>query len=325
MKAYQLASIAKGALAALAAGMAFNASAQNWPARSVRIVVPFVPGGGTDIQGRLLGKKFFESMGQSFVVENRGGAGGLIGAELVAKSAPDGYNLLVTTASLAVNVSLYKKLAFDPVRDLAPVSWLASSPMVLVVHPSVPAKSVKELVALAKQQKGRMNAASNGSGTTSHLAIEMLKLMAGIDVTHIPYRGGGAAINAMLSGESDFRFTSALAVNQHVRAGKVRPLAVTTVKKSSVFPDLPTLDSFYPGFDCDNWYAMFVTAGTPKEVVGRLHAEVLKAINSQEMRDFLIKEGAEPVGSSPEDLAAYFTREVDKYAKVIKAAQIRFE
>jgi tripartite-type tricarboxylate transporter receptor subunit TctC len=325
MKTYHLASVAKGALVALAAGLALSASAQNWPVRPVRIVVPFVPGGGTDIQGRLLGKKFLDSMGQSFVVENRGGAGGLIGAELVAKSPPDGYNILVTTASLAVNVSLYKKIAFDPVRDLAPVSWIASSPLVLVVHPSVPAKSVKELVALAKQQKGRMNAASNGSGTTSHLAIEMLKLMAGIDVTHIPYRGGGAALSAMLSGETDFRFTSALAVNQHVRAGKVRPLAVTTAKKSSVFPDLPTLDSFYPGYDCDNWYAMFVTAGTPKEIVGKLNAEVLKALSSREMRDFITKEGAEPVGSSPEELAAYFTREVDKYAKVIKAAQIRFE
>ncbi len=305
--------------------MALSASAQNWPARSVRIVVPFVPGGGTDIQARLLGKKFYESMGQSFVVENRGGAGGLIGAELVAKSPPDGYNILVTTASLAVNASLYKKLAFDPVRDLAPVSWISSSPMVLVVHPSVPAKSVKELVALAKQHHGKMNAASNGSGTTSHLAIEMLKLMAGIAVTHIPYRGGGAALNAMLSGEADFRFTSALAVHQHVRAGKVRPLAVTTVKRSSVLPDLPTLASFYPGYDCDNWYAVFVAAGTPKEIVGRLHAEVVKALNTQEMRDFIVREGAEPVGSSPEELAAYFTREVDKYAKVIKAAQIRFE
>ena len=224
-----------------------------------------------------------------------------------------------------MNVSLYKKIAFDPVRDLAPVSWLASAPMVLIVHPSVPAKSVRELVALAKQHKGRMNAASNGSGTTSHLAIEMLKLMAGIDVTHIPYRGGGAAINAMLAGESDFRFSSALAVNQHVRAGKVRPLAVTTAKRSSVFPDLPTLAASYPGFECDNWYAVFVAANTPKEIIGRLNAEVVKALNTSEMRDFITREGAEPVGSSPEELAAYFMREVDKYAKVIKAAQIRLD
>jgi tripartite-type tricarboxylate transporter receptor subunit TctC len=318
-------SIAKGALLALAAGMASNACAQNWPARPVRIIVPFVPGGGTDIQARLLGKKFFESMGQSFVVENRGGAGGLIGAELVAKSPPDGYNILVSTASLAVNVSLYKKIAFDPVRDLAPVSWISSSPLVLIVHPTVPAKSVKELVTLAKQYKGTMNAASNGSGTTSHLAIEMLKQMAKIEVTHVPYRGGGGAMNALLAGETDFRFTSALAVHSFVRAGRVRPLAVTTAKKSSVFPDLPTLASTYPGFECDNWYAVFVAAGTPKEIVGKLSAQVSKALQSPEMRDFITKEGAEPVGSTPEELAAYFMREIDKYAKVIKAAQIRLE
>ncbi len=317
--------IAKGALAVLAVGLPWHAPAQNWPVKPARIIVPFVPGGGTDIQGRLLAKRFFESMGQSFVVENRGGAGGLIGAELVAKSPPDGYTLLVTTASLAVNVSLYKKLTFDPVRDLAPVSWIASSPMVLVVHPSVPAKSIPELVTLAKRYQGKINAASNGSGTTSHLAIEMLKLAAGIDVVHIPYRGGGAALNAMLAGETDFRFTSALAVHQHLRAGKVRPLAVTTLKRSSVLPDLPTLASYYPGFECDNWYAVFVAAGTPREIIGKLSGEVQKALKNPEMRDFLVKEGAEPVGSTPQELAAYFAREVDKYAKVIKAAQIRFE
>ena len=318
-------SVAGVVLLALVTGIASNACAQSWPARPVRIVVPFVPGGGTDIQARLLAKKFIESMGQSFVVENRGGAGGLIGAEIVAKSAPDGYNILVSTASLAVNVSLYKKIAFDPVRDLAPVSLISSSPLVLIVHPSVPAKSVKELVMLAKHHKGKMNAASNGTGTTSHLAIEMLKQMAGIEVTHVPYRGGGAAINALLSGETDFRFTSALAVHSYVTSGRVRPLAVTTVKKSSVFPELPTLASTYPGFDCDNWYAVFVAAGTPKEIVAKLAAQVSKALQSPEMRDFITKEGAEPVGSTPEELATYFTREVDKYAKVIEAAHIRLE
>ena len=309
----------------LTAGAAHVACAQNWPVRPARIVVPFVPGGGTDIQGRLVAKKFTESMGQSFVVENRGGAGGLIGADLVAKSAPDGYNILFSTASLAVNVTLYPKIAFDPVRDLAPVSRISSAPLVLIVHPSVPAKSVPELVALAKQYRGKMNAASNGTGTTSHLAIEMLKQMAGIDVTHIPYRGGGLAINAMLAGETDFRFTSTLAVYQYVKQNRVRPLAVTTAKRSSVFPELPTIDSFYPGFEFDNWYAMFVTAGTPKEIVAKLNAEVQKALQSPDMRDFIITEGAEPVGSTAEELTAYFAREVDKYAKIIKAARIRLE
>ncbi|MDB5923097.1 MAG: hypothetical protein JWN13_2033 [Betaproteobacteria bacterium] len=308
--------------AALAAG---HAGAQAWPTKTVRIVVPFGPGGGTDIQGRLLGKKFTESMGQTFVVDNRAGAAGLIGAEIVAKSPADGYNILFTTASLAVNVSLYKKGPIDPVKDLTPVSWISSVPLVLVVHPSVPVKTVKELVALAKKRAGRMNVASNGSGTTSHLSIEMLKQMAGVDVTHIPYKGGGPAMTAMLTGEVDFTFATALAAQPHIKGGKVKPLAVTTAKRSSTFPDLPTMDSIYPGFESDNWYAMFLPAGAPKEVVSKLNSEIVKALKSPDVRDFITKEGGDPVGSSPDELAKYFKREVDKYAKVIKAGNITAE
>ena len=308
--------------AALAAG---HAGAQAWPTKTVRIVVPFGPGGGTDIQGRLLGKKFYESMGQTFVVDNRAGAAGLIGAEIVAKSPPDGYNILFTTASLAVNVSLYKKMPFDPVKDLTPVSWISSVPLVLVVHPSVPVKTVKELVALAKKRAGKMNAASNGSGTTSHLSIEMLKQMARVDVTHIPYKGGGPAMTALLTGEVDFTFATALAAQPHIKGGKVKPLAVTTAKRSSTFPDLPTMDSIYPGFESDNWYAMFLPAGTPKEIVSKLNSEIVKALKSPDVRDFITKEGGDPVGSSPDELAKYFKREVDKYAKVIKAGNITAE
>ena len=304
---------------------AAQAGAQAWPSKTVRIVVPFGPGGGTDIQGRLLGKKFTESMGQTFVLENRAGASGLIGAEIVAKSPPDGYNILFTTASLAVNVSLYKKSAIDPVKDLAPVSWISSVPLVLLVHPSVPAKNVKELVALAKKRAGKMNVASNGSGTTSHLSIEMLRQLAGVDVTHIPYKGGGPAITAMLTGEVDFTFATALAAQPHIKSGRVRPLAVTTGKRSSTFPDLPTMDSLYPGFESDNWYGMFLPAGTPREIVTKLNAEIVKALKSPDVRDFITKEGGDPVGSSPEELAKYFRREVEKYAKVIKAGNITAE
>ena len=304
---------------------AAQAGAQAWPSKTVRIVVPFGPGGGTDIQGRLLGKKFTESMGQTFVLENRAGASGLIGAEIVAKSPPDGYNILFTTASLAVNVSLYKKSAIDPVKDLAPVSWISSVPLVLVVHPSVPARNVKELVALAKKRAGTMNVASNGSGTTSHLSIEMLRQLAGVDVTHIPYKGGGPAITAMLTGEVDFTFATALAAQPHIKSGRVRPLAVTTGKRSSTFPDLPTMDSLYPGFESDNWYGMFLPAGTPREIVTKLNAEIVKALKSPDVRDFIVKEGGDPVGSSPEELAKYFRREVEKYAKVIKAGNITAE
>ncbi|HEV7801730.1 MAG TPA: tripartite tricarboxylate transporter substrate-binding protein, partial [Burkholderiales bacterium] len=230
-----------------------------------------------------------------------------------------------TTASMAVNVTLYKKIAFDPVKDLAPVSWFSSAPLVLVVHPSVPAKTVKELVALARQNRGKLNAGSNGTGTTSHLAIEMLKQSAGIDIVHIPYKGGGGAVIAMMAGEVDMRFSGQLAVLPHIRAGRVRPLGVASVAKSAVLPNVPTLASIYPGFEADNWYAMFIAAGTPKDIVTKLNAEVVKVLKAPDMRDAITKDGAEPVGSSPEELGAYFRREIDKYAKVIKAANVQLE
>lgn len=313
------------ALAIFGGLIACQAPAQTWPTKTVRIVVPFGPGGGTDIQGRLLGKKFTETMGQTFVVDNRSGAAGLIGAEIVAKSPPDGYNILFTTASLAVNVSLYKKMSFDPLKELTPVSWVSSVPLVLVVHPSIPVKTVKELVALAKKRGGKMNAASNGSGTTSHLSIEMLRQMTGVNVTHIPYKGGGPAMTAMLTGEVDFTFATALAAQPHIKSGKVRALAVTTAKRSSTFPDLPTMDSLYPGFESDNWYAIFLPAGTPKEIVTKLNGEIVRALKSPDVREFITKEGGDPVGSSPDDLAKYFRREIEKYAKVIKSGNITAE
>jgi len=317
--------VLRGAAAAVMTLAATAAAAQSWPAKSVRIIVPFGTGGGTDIQGRLLGKKFFESMGQTFVVDNRAGAGGMLGAELAAKSPPDGYTLLFTTASLAVGPSLYKKLGFDPVRDLAPVSWVSSVPLVLAIHPSVPAKSVKDLVALAKARKGQMNAASNGSGTTSHLTLELLKQTAGIQVAHIPYKGGGPATTAVLSGEVDFVFTTILSVYPQVKAGRLRALAVTTAKRSGVAPELPTMGETFKGFEMDNWYAMFVPAGTPPEIAQRLHAEILKAMKSQEVLDYMTRDGADPVASSPAELAAYLKREIDKYARIIKAGGIQPE
>jgi tripartite-type tricarboxylate transporter receptor subunit TctC len=301
---------------------ASSALAQQWPSKPVRIVVPFGAGGGTDIQGRLLAQKFQASMGQNFLVDNRSGAAGLIGAELVAKAPPDGSNILFTTASLAVNITLYsKRMTFDPYTDLVPVSWISSVPLVLVVHPSVPVKNVKELVALARKT-GRLNAAHNGSGTTSHLSIEMLKLFGGVNVTPIPYKGGGPAIVAQISGETDFTFATALAAQPFIKTGKVRALAVTTAKRSSAFPELPTMNSFYPEFESDNWYAMFFPKGTGKDVVAKLNGEIIKALKAPDLNDFIRKEGGEPVGSTPEELTAYFKREGEKYAKVIKAAKV---
>ncbi len=314
--------LAGAVCAALSMTCGAAAQAQQWPAKAVRIVVPFGAGGGTDIQGRLLGQKFQQSMGQNFLVDNRAGAAGLIGAELVAKSPPDGYNILFTTASLAVNVTLYsKRLNFNPVADLVPVSWISSVPLVLLAHPSIPIKNVKELIALAKKT-GKMNAAHNGSGTTSHLSTEMLKLFGGVNVTPIPYKGGGPAIVALISGETDFSFATALAAQPFIKSGKVRPLAVTTAKRSPAFPDLPTMNSIYPDFESDNWYAMFFPKNTPNDLVAKLNGEIIKALKSPDVNEFIRKEGGEPVGSTPEQLATYFKREVDKYAKVIKAANI---
>lgn len=304
---------------------ASDVSAQNYPSRAGRIIVPFQPGGGADIQARILGKKFYESMGQTFVVDNRSGAGGTIGAEIVAKAQPDGYTLLFSTASLAVNATLQKKPGFDPLKDLAPVSWFSSAPLVLVVHPSVPARTVRDLVALARQNRGKLNAGSNGSGTTSHLAIEMFKQYAGVSVTHVPYKGGGPAAQAIMAGEVDMRFTGQLAVLPHLKAGRVRPLAIASTRKSSIMPELPTLDSMYPGFDADNWYAMFITAGTPKDVIAKLSTEIVKVLQVPDMREAITKDGAEPVGSTPAELGAYFRREVEKYAKVIRAANVQVE
>jgi tripartite-type tricarboxylate transporter receptor subunit TctC len=317
--------------ALLATGMAAGAAAlilagpihaQTYPAKPVRIIIPFGAGGGTDIQGRLLAKKFFESMGQTFVVDNRAGASGLIGAEIAAKSPPDGYTILFTTASLSANVTLYaKRLKIDPLKDLEPVSWISSVPLVLVVHPSVPAKEVKSLVALAKKT-GKLNAGHNGAGTTSHLAIEMLKQSAGVEVAPIPYKGGGPSMTALIGGEVDFNFATALTVMPQLKAGKVRALAVTTAKPSGAFPELPTMLSIYPGFDVDNWYAMFLPAGTPKTLVDKVNGEIRKALQARDVREFMAREGADPVASSPEELNALFKREIDKYAKVIKAANI---
>jgi len=299
--------------------------AQSYPAKPVRIIVPFAAGGGTAIQGHLLGKKLYESLGQTFVIDNRPGASGLIGTEVAAKSPADGYTILFTTASLSVNVTLYgKRLTINPVKDLQPISWVSSVPLIVVVHPNVPAKNPKELVQLAKRS-GKMNAGHNGAGTTSHLAIEMLKQMTGMNVASIGYKGGGPSITALMGGEVDFNFATALTAAPHIKSAKLRALAVTTAKPSKAYPTLPTMVSIYPGFEIDNWYAMFFPSGTPKPMVDKINAEIRKALQSKEVTDFMAREGAEPVGSSPEELAAYFKREIDKYANVIRKGNIAIQ
>jgi tripartite-type tricarboxylate transporter receptor subunit TctC len=323
MKHFMYALVA-AALTALAAHAPSAWPQAGYPDHPVRIVVPFSPSGGTDIQARAYAQVLLESTGQTFVVDNRAGASGLIGAQQVVDSEPDGYTILFTTATIAVNTTLYgKRMKFSARKDLAPVSWLTSTPLVLVVHPSVPAKSVKELIGLERKSPGYMTAGVNTIGSTSHLSAEMLKQFAGVEHVIVPYKGGGPALIGLISGETDFLFATAPSAMPHIRSGKVRPLAVTTAKKSSAFPELPTLTSIYPGFSSDNWYSMFVPTGTPQAIVAKLNGELLKALKHETIVKFMAHEGLDPVGSTPQELATLLEREIAKYARVIRQANIK--
>jgi tripartite-type tricarboxylate transporter receptor subunit TctC len=299
--------------------------AQEYPARSMRIVLPFAAGGGTDILARVMAQRWQESFGQTVIIDNRAGAGGNIGAEIVTKSAPDGYTLLFTTSAIAANVSLYPKLGFDPRRDLIAVSQLGSVPALLTVHPSVPVKTVKELVALSKATKGGLNFGSNGTGTTSHLAGAMFKQMTAAAIVHIPYKGAAPAVNALMGGETEMAFPGVNSAAPFLRAGKVRGIAVTTRKRSAALPDVPTLDSIYPGFDISNWFVLFAPAAAQPAIITRLHAETLKAMQHPDMKSFMAREGADPVGSTPTEAAAFVAREVEMLGKIIKAASVKAE
>lgn len=317
------------ALAALAAILVVNpiqASAQQWPDKSVRILVPFPPGGGTDIQARLLSTAFQKSMGQNFIVDNRTGASGLIAAQLAVESPPDGNTILFTSGSISVVATLHaKRMKFDVYKDLAPISWISTTPLVLSLHPSVPAKSVKELVALAKRTSGNMNAGGNTAGSTAHLTAEMFNQVAGLKSTVLTYRGGGPAVIALISGEIDYIFATAPSIMPHLKSGKAKALAVTTPKRSSALPDLPTMNTFYPGFESGNWYAMFYPKGTPKSIIDKMNAEIRKALDTPEIKGFYPKQALDPVASTPEELTALLRNEIPKYAKVIQQANIRVE
>jgi len=314
------------AISIVAALSVSSVSAQTWPAKTVRIVVPFAPGGTTDTQARMLARKYTESLGQAFVVENRAGASGMIGTEAVVRAPADGYLVLFTSASLSVNTTLYgSRFKFDPTKDLAPVIWASSVPLVMNVHPSVPVKSVKELIALSKRQKTGLNGGHPGSGTTGHIALEMLAQQTGASLVQIPYKGGGPMAIALIAGEIDFAFSTLTTVKPHLESGRLRAIAVTTKKPSSIFPNLPTMDSMYPGFETDNWFGMFVAAGTPKDIVTKLHGLALEALRSPEMRDFISRDGGDVIASTPEEFGAHLRSEIARYAKVIKAGNIKVE
>jgi len=314
-------------LCAAATLHAASASAQAWPAKPIRLMVPFPPGGSTDIVARIVAQKLGERLGQSLVIENRGGAGGTIGTALVAKTAPDGYNLAVaSTSTHVVAPSVYAKLEYDPVRDFAPIGTMAISPYLLVVNPSVPAKTVQELVTLAKKQPGKLNYASAGVGSTTQLAMEMLKSASSTYMLHIPYNGNGPAGTAVVAGQVDILFGSLPALLPQAKSGRVRALAVGTLKRSPSLPEVPTVaESGYAGFDASLWLALVAPAGTPAAIIERLNKEVATLVAAADTREAFDKAGTEPLLGTPADLAALIRDGIPKYAKVIKAAGVKAE
>jgi tripartite-type tricarboxylate transporter receptor subunit TctC len=303
-------------LLALAAGSALAA----YPDRPVRLIVPFPPGGPTDIVARPLAQNLSENLGQQVIVDNRGGAGGNIGAAAVMKSAADGYTLLMgTVGTHAINASLYKKLTFDPVKDFAPVSLVAQAAVVLVVHPSVPAKTLREFIALAKSKPGQITFGSAGSGSPGHLTGELFKDMTGLDLVHVPYQGSAPAISDLLGGQIHAMFDPIQATLSHVKAGKLRLLGVSSSKRSSAFPDVPTIaEAGVPGFETTAWWAVFAPAGTPKEIITRLNTEIVKIMRSPDTKERLRQLDIEPIGSTPDQLVAFMKIETAKWSRAVK-------
>ena len=301
------------------------AQAQAYPSKPIRFVVPYPAGGPLDTVARLLGQRVSESTHQPVIVDNKPGAGGNIGADAVAKAAPDGYTILMgAVATHAINPTLYAGIPYDPVKDFLPVTQIASTPNVLVVNPGVPAASVREFIAYAKANPGKLNFGSGSTGSAGHLAGELFKTMAGIDMTHVPYKGAAPAMNDLIGGQIQLMFDNLSSSLAQMRAGKVRALAVTTARRSSLAPELPTIaESGLPGFDISTWFGVFVPAHTPGEVVDRLHGEFTKALAAPEIREKMLNLGAEPVGSTPAEFAAYIRSEGDKYARVIRASGAR--
>ncbi|MGZ5123931.1 MAG: tripartite tricarboxylate transporter substrate binding protein [Burkholderiales bacterium] len=302
----------------------YKAAAQvPYPNRAVRVVVPFPPGGGTDIISRTIAQRLTETWGQPVIIDNRGGANGIIGTDLGAKAKPDGYTLLVVIATHAINPSLYRKLPYDTATDFVPITLMAQYPFILTIHPSLPAKTVREFIALAKTKPGQLSYASSGNGSGPHLGFELLKSVARIDVVHVPYKGAGPANVDLISGQVQAMFNNFLAAMPQIKAGRLRVLAVTSDKRSPVMPELPTLaESGLPGFDVTGWYALLAPAGTPRDIVGKVQADVAGALRVPAVHSRLSSEGAEPVGSTPDQFAKFLAAEIRKWGTVIRDSKV---
>jgi tripartite-type tricarboxylate transporter receptor subunit TctC len=315
------------ALLLLLGGSACVVLAQSYPAKPIRMMIGFPPGGGTDIIGRIVAQKLGEALGQQIIVDNRGGASGQLAAELVSRAAPDGYTIMMAhIAAISILPSLVSKLPYDAQKDFAPVSLAAIGPNLLVVHPSVPARTVKELVALAKSRPGQLQYASPGAGTVQHLAGELFKLQAKIDMLHVPYKGSGQSIVDLIAGQVHMDFDSVPPVINFVRQGKLRALAVTSAQRFSLLPEIPTIEeSGVPGFDMSTWWGLVAPAAVGKDIISRLQGETVKLLRQPEVKEKIAFAGAETLGNTPEEFAAYMRAETAKYARIVKAANIKLD
>ena len=301
------------------------AQTQHYPTRPVRLIVPYPAGGGVDTVARVLGVKLSEILGQQVVVDNRPGANGIIGSDITAKAAPDGYTMLIQSVAHAINATLYRKLPFDTVKDFAAVTQVNAQPNLVVVYPSLPVASVRELIAMAKSKPGQLTLASPGNGSSAHLSGELLKIMAGIDILHVPYRGGVPALNDLMGGRVSMTFSSVSLSMPLVASGKLRALAITSLARSAVVPDLPTVAETIPGYESSTWYGMFLPGGTPGTIVAGLNREILKALQAAEVRDRLTMNGAEIVGDTPAQFTAKIKMEIAKWGDVVKASGARVD
>jgi tripartite-type tricarboxylate transporter receptor subunit TctC len=316
-----------GLLALVIAGSAHAQSSNaTYPTKPIRLINPFPPGGGATIIGRVIAQELTERLGQSVVFDNRGGAGGIIGMEIAARAAPDGYTLTMATASTVTINPLLSRVPFDPIKDFAPVIHVSNVPLILVVHPAVAAKSVKEFITLTKAQPGKINFASSGKGTISHLAGELFKVNTGVNMVHVPYRGGGPALVDVIGGQVQTNFANILSSLPHVKGGRLRGLAVTSAQRSSAIAELPTIaESGIPGYEVVQWNGMLAPARVPAAIVARLNTEVERALQLPEMKTRLAADGADPIGGPPEKFAAFIRADIVKWAKVIKAANVQVD